>query len=172
MLTGIDVDVCIVQFCVVDHVVPREMVPAVYHELSAGMEETMAQLSPEERQRPGPNGTTMGANEIIYQPLYQQSLCHPAVVGIAQTILDAHVRIAQSAGRNVASDDQAADGERGGFGPAANRGPLGREWHTVREPWLPPLVAPAPCRSPQRLCAGLAARSLPRSERRNPPTVR
>ena len=129
-------------FCVVDHVVPREMVPAVYHELSAGMEETMAQLSPEERQRPGPNGTTMGANEIIYQPLYQQSLCHPAVVGIAKTMLDAHVRIAQCGRRNVASDDQAEDG-LGGYGPAANRGPLGREWHTcATAPLLDPSHSP------------------------------
>ena len=152
-------------FCVVDHVVPREMVPAVYHELSAGMEETMAQLSPEERQRPGPNGTTMGASEIVYQPLYQQSLCHPAVVGIAKTMLDAHVRIAQCGRRNVASDDQAEDG-LGGYGPAANRGPLGREWHTCATILLllpPPLVDRA-------LCVYWAATGLMISLRTEPAT--
>jgi hypothetical protein len=44
--------------------------------------------------------------------------------------MDAHVRIANVGHRNVPSDDQAPDGELGGFGPAANRGPNGREWHT------------------------------------------
>ena len=79
-------------------------------------------------------------HDIVLQPLFKQYVCHPAVVGIAQTILDNHVRIAHSAGRNVPSDDQAADGELGGYGRAENRGPLGREWHTVRPM---PLFAPA-----------------------------
>ena len=161
-------------FCCVDHVVPRDMVDAVYYELSEGQQAKIAAMSPEEKQRPGPDGKPrpMAFLGPTLQPLYSQYVCHPAVVGIAQTILDAHVRIAQSAGRNVASDDQAADGERGGFGPAANRGPLGREWHTVRGRPAAPLCAPPPCCSPQRLCAGLAARSLPRSQRRHPPAVR
>ena len=45
------------------------------------------------------------------QPLFQQFVCHPAVVGVARTILDSHVRIAQSAQRNIASDEQAPSGE-------------------------------------------------------------
>ena len=129
-------------FCVVDHVVPRDMVDAVCHELSEGQQAKIAAMSPEEMQRPGPDGRPrpMAFLGPTLQPLYSQYVCHPAVVGIAQTILDNHVRIAHSAGRNVPSDDQAADGELGGYGRAENRGPLGREWHTVRPM---PLFAPA-----------------------------
>ena len=121
-------------FCVVDHVVPRDMVDAVCHELSEGQQAKIAAMSPEEMQRPGPDGRPrpMAFLGPTLQPLYSQYVCHPAVVGIAQTILDNHVRIAHRAGRNVPSDDQAADGARGGYGRAENRGPLGREWHTVR----------------------------------------
>ena len=118
-------------FCVVDHVVPRDQVDAVYHELSDEQEAKLAALTPEEKQRPGPDGKPRGMAFLspTLQPLFSAHVCHPAVVGIAQTVLDNHVRIAQSAQRNVASDDQAGDGV-GGFGPLENRGPLGREWHT------------------------------------------
>jgi hypothetical protein len=116
-------------FCVVDHVVPRDKVADVYYELSEGQNEKIAKLTPEQKQRPGPDGKPRAMAFLALQPLYQQYVCHPAVVGIAQTILDNHVRIAQSAQRNVASDEQAADGV-GGFGPLENRGVLGREWHT------------------------------------------
>ena len=37
---------------------------------------------------------------------YAKSLCHPAVVGIAKTMLDAHCRIANVGHRNIPSDDQ------------------------------------------------------------------
>ena len=117
-------------FAVVDHIVPRDMVDALYYELSEGQAKRISALSPKERQRPGPDGKPRGMSFLPLQPLYQQYLCHPAVVGIAQSVLDSHVRIANTAGRNVASDDLAKEGEKGGFGPANNRGPLGREWHT------------------------------------------
>ena len=118
-------------FCCVDHVIPRDMVDAVYHELSDGLNKKLAAMTPEEKQRPGPDGKPRGMAFLgpTLQPIYSQYVCHPAIVGIAQTVLDSHVRIAQSAQRNVASDDQSADG-KGGFGPLENRGPLGREWHT------------------------------------------
>ena len=117
-------------FCCVDHVVPREQVAAVRHELSDGAAEKTALLTEAERQREGPNGALKSHHPIIHQPHFQQHLCHPAVVGIAKVMLDAHVRIAQAGTRNVPSDDQVAEGERGGFGPGSNKGPLGREWHT------------------------------------------
>jgi hypothetical protein len=117
-------------FCMVDHVVPRDQVDAVRHELSTeGHAEASRGLSDADRVREGPRGPTQ-MHEIVLQPLYQQHLCNPAVVGIAQEMLDAHCRIAQAGRRNVASDDQAAEGEAGGFGPVLNRGPDGREWHT------------------------------------------
>lgn len=116
-------------FCVVDHVVPRDKVADVYYELSEGQNKKLANLTPEQKQRPGPDGKPRGMAFLALQPIYQQYVCHPAVVGIAQTILDNHVRIAQSAQRNVASDDQDPNG-KGGFGPLENRGVLGREWHT------------------------------------------
>ena len=124
-------------FCVVDHVVPREQVDAVRYELSDGMPKP-GERTQEQRFRLGPNGSAQSESELIHQPLYCQSLCHPAVVGIAQTMLDAHVRIAQHGRRNVGSDDQMENGEPGGFGPVANRGPLGREWHTGEQRCCPP----------------------------------
>ena len=109
------VNVRVAQFCVVDHVVPREDVAAAHWELSD--DGGLAELQPDK-------------SEITVQPTFAKALCHPAVVGIAKTLLDADCRIANVGHRNVASDDQAPVGERGGFGPAANRGPHGREWHT------------------------------------------
>ena len=117
-------------FCMVDHVVPRAEVAAVRHELSTeGYAQAIAGLSEEDRLREGPRGP-VGMHEIALQPLYQRYLAHPAVVGIAKHMLDAHCRIAQAGRRNVLSDTQAPAGEVGGFGPAANRTPDGREWHT------------------------------------------
>lgn len=117
-------------FACIDHVVPREMVAAVYHELGEGMQEKLAAMTKEERQRPGPEGTPKGMAYLTptLQPLFSQYVCHPAVVGIAQTILDSHVRIANSAQRNINSDDQAPGDELGGYGRPENRGKLGREW--------------------------------------------
>lgn len=131
-------------FCCVDHVVPRDMVDAVYYELSEGQAKKIEALTPEQRQRPGPDGKPRAMAFLPLQPLYCEYVCHPAVVGIAQTVLDSHVRIAQSAGRNVASDDQSADGT-GGFGPLENRGPLGREWYALSIP--PPRAKSSLCLS-------------------------
>ena len=119
-------------FCCVDHVVPRDMVAAVYHELGEGQQQKLAAMTKEERQRPGPDGQIRGMGFLgpTLQPLFSQFVCHPAVVGIAQTILDSHVRIANSAQRNLDSDDQAPGEELGGYGRPENRGALGREWHT------------------------------------------
>lgn len=99
---------------------PREQVDAVRYELSDGMPKP-GERTEEQRFRLGPNGSAQSESELIHQPLYCQSLCHPAVVGIAQTMLDAHVRIAQHGRRNVGSDDQMENGEPGGYGPVANR---------------------------------------------------
>ena len=64
-------------------------------------------LAPEEKLRPGPDGQTRGMALLgpTLQPLFSQFVCHPAVVGIAQTILDSHVRIANSGSRNLSSDE-------------------------------------------------------------------
>ena len=107
-------------FAVVDHVVPRGSVADVRRELSEGTEQALAAMSPEERTRPGLNGSKRDVNQLVLQPLFAQHVCHPAVVGIARSALDAHVRITATGTRNFS----------GGFGPEANRGPLGREWHT------------------------------------------
>lgn len=107
-------------FCCVDHVIPGEEVEQVKWELSDGLQEQLAALG---AQRP--------RSEIVLQPTFARYLCHPAIVGIAQTLLDAHVRIVNVGHRNLPSDDQASHGF-GGFevGPKENRGPHGREWHT------------------------------------------
>ena len=121
-------------FCCVDHVVPREMVDAVYWELGDGQDEKLAAMSPEEKLRPGPDGQTRGMALLgpTLQPLFSQFVCHPAVVGIAQTILDSHVRIANSGSRNLSSDEH-EPGDGRALWPGRmkeNRGPLAREWHT------------------------------------------
>ena len=41
-------------FCCVDHVVPRDQVDAIYHELGAGQQEKLAGMTKEDKQRPGP----------------------------------------------------------------------------------------------------------------------
>ena len=58
----------------------------------------------------------MGFLGPTLQPLFSEYVCHPAIVGIAQTILDSHVRIANGAQRNLNSDDQAPGDELGGYG--------------------------------------------------------
>jgi hypothetical protein len=107
-------------FCCVDHVIPGKDVEQVKRELSDGLQQHLATL-----------GTQRPRSEIVLQPTFARYLCHPAIVGIAQTMLDAHVRIANVGHRNLLSDDQASHGF-GGFevGPKENRGPHGREWHT------------------------------------------
>ena len=109
---------------------PRDAVAAVRHEISDGMEAALAALPEADRQRPGPGGSMKPRHDIVLQPLFQQYVCHPAMVGLAQTMLDAHVRIAQSGRRNIPSDAQVPDGEIGGFGPPEIRGELRREYHT------------------------------------------
>jgi ectoine hydroxylase-related dioxygenase (phytanoyl-CoA dioxygenase family) len=107
-------------FCCVDHVIPREEVARAKWEVSDGHEQQIAALG---QQRP--------RSEIVLQPTFARYLCHPTIVGIAQTMLDAHVRIANVGHRNLPSDEQAPHGI-GGFevGPKENRGRHGREWHT------------------------------------------
>jgi hypothetical protein len=56
-------------FCVVDHVVPRDMVDAVRHELSEGMPKP-GDRTAEERYREGPSGSSQTESELIHQPLY------------------------------------------------------------------------------------------------------
>lgn len=107
-------------FCCVDHVITGEDVELVKWEMSDGLQEQLATL-----------GTQRPRSEIVLQPTFARYLCHPAIVGIAKTMLDAHVRVANVGHRNLLSDDQASHGF-GGFevGPKENRGPHGREWHT------------------------------------------
>ena len=141
---------------VVDHAIPRESVEAVRYELSEGTDRALAALTPEERQRPGLNGCTRELNQLTLQPLFAEHVCQPAVVGIAQSALDAHVRITATGTRNF----------KGGFGPEANRGPDGREWHTgVHAPLAPSRMSShgAPVR--------LATRSVPGLQRRYPSTI-
>ena len=95
-------------FACVDHVVPREEVARVKWELSDGYEQQLAALG---AQRP--------RSEIVLQPTFARFLCHPAIVGIAKTMLDAHVRIANVGHRNLNSDDQASHG-LGGFEVSKN----------------------------------------------------
>eukprot|EP01050_Picozoa_sp_SAG11_P027661 SAG11_NODE_7095_length_1194_cov_1.577169_1_plen_287_part_01 len=106
-------------FCVLDHVVPRCHVKAVAHEISDGMD-TLLAASAAARPR----------HDALLQPLYCEHVAHPAVLGVAQEALDAHVRIGQWGRRNIPSDDQMLRGQRGGFGPAAGRGKHMREYHT------------------------------------------
>ena len=82
------------------------------------------------------------------QPTFAKALCHPAVVGIAKTLLDADCRSANVGHRNVASDDQAPDGEKGGFGPAA----IGfyRVFFALPFLWLVLLAAPGKAEHPKR----------------------
>eukprot|EP01052_Picozoa_sp_SAG31_P035849 SAG31_NODE_4383_length_3284_cov_1.151962_1_plen_423_part_00 len=107
-------------FCCVDHVIPRSELSQVKWELHDGYEQQVATMG---GQRP--------RNEIVLQPSFARHLCHPAIVGIAQTMLDAHVRIATVGHRNLPSSVGPNTGT-GGFavGPKENRGPHGREWHT------------------------------------------
>lgn len=108
-------------FCVIDHAIPREQVPAVRHELSVGTEEKLAALSPDEQRRDGLNGSSRPINQLVLQPLFAQYVCQPAVVGVAKTMLDSHVRITATGTRNFLD----------GFGPAGLRGEAtGREYHT------------------------------------------
>ena len=108
-------------FCVIDHVIPREQVAAVSHEISDGMDEKL--LATE-------NSSGPQRHDIVLQPLYSSYVAHPAVLGVAQEALDAHVRIGHWGRRNIPSDDQMPPGERGGFGPPEGRGEHMREYHT------------------------------------------
>jgi hypothetical protein len=72
-------------FAVVDHVIPRGSVADVRRELSEGTEQALAAMSPEERTRPGLNGSKRDVNQLVLQPLFAQHVCHSAVVGIAQS---------------------------------------------------------------------------------------
>ena len=67
-------------------------------------------------------------NDIVWLPRYARHLAHPTLVGIAQRVLDDHLKIAQLHLRPIA----AADGDApGGFGQARYRGRADtREWHT------------------------------------------
>jgi hypothetical protein len=108
-------------FCVIDHVIPRAQVAAVSHEISDGMDEKLLVT--------GYSGAPQ-RHDILLQPLYSSHVAHPAVLGVAQEALDAHVRIGQWGRRNIPSDDQMPPGERGGFGPPKGRGEHMREYHT------------------------------------------
>ena len=113
-------------FCVIDHVIPREHVLAVAHEISDGMDsQLLAAAAAQPPQQPH-----APRHDVLLQPRYASYVAHPAVLGVAQEALDAHVRIGQWGRRNIPSDDQMPEGERGGFGPPAGRGEHMREYHT------------------------------------------
>eukprot|EP01051_Picozoa_sp_SAG22_P002282 SAG22_NODE_100_length_20558_cov_10.189305_17_plen_412_part_00 len=116
-------------FAVIDSVIPPEAVAGVRDELSTAAERRR-QLSHTEQARPGPNGRVGRVNEFVLTPLFAEHVGHPAVGAVVRTMLDSHVRIAMQNTRVIPSDDDTPDGEPGGFGPVANRGPNGREWHT------------------------------------------
>ena len=114
-------------FAVLDHVVPRAEVAAVAHEISDGMDAALAAAPPP--QRVGAGGVAQSRHDVVLQPLYQRHVCHPAVVGLARTALDAHVRLAQWSRRNIPSDAQMPAVQPGGFGPVEGRGEFMREYH-------------------------------------------
>lgn len=120
--------------CVIDHVVPRDHVASVAHEISDGMDATLASThapptaSTCRRQRSSSRDTTdrllvclqlaagtAPRHDVTIQPLYASYVSHPAVLGVAQEALDSHVRIGQWGRRNIPSDDQMPAGLKGGF---------------------------------------------------------
>ena len=144
-------------FCVIDDVIPQEDVPAIRDEVDRaetaiagnmgairdwlaqhhGSTESIAatkatldaapaniELRPVRRVGLPPKPP----NDIIWLPRYARHLAHPTLVGIAQRVLDDHLKIAQLHLRPIAAGDGDAPG---GFGHARYRGRADtREWHT------------------------------------------
>ena len=131
-------------FCVLDHVIPPEQAAAVRHEcveatpaildgLRTAPEHTLSTQTP--AQASGGGYTRPNRHVATYLPLFAAALGHPALLGIARSLLDPHVRVAQMHVRHVGSDmdDILADRQ-----PQGGAGRLRRGWHTCAPPYVPP----------------------------------
>ena len=131
-------------FCVVDGVIPQDVVADVRDEVNAAevlIKENVTRArhardhdasdsaEPELRPARKPPFQSKLPNDIVYMPLYANHLAHPTTTAIARRMLDDHLRIAQLHLRPIAANDP--DGTPGGFGGVELRGRADtREWHT------------------------------------------
>ncbi len=130
-------------FCVIDHVVPQERVPAVRDEV----EHATGAIAENNRTRNlvregrGLTNRNEPCNAVLFLPQLAEFLAHPAVTGVAREVLDEHIRLAQFNTRPLPADKP--DGSPWEVAPEAShhvgypagvpaelRGPLRREWHT------------------------------------------